>query len=295
MTTFAQRRHRQALAAGLILTALVAPGASVGADDDDDNNNVQNGRVLARFMLDENAFNRTVFGNLGPEAVRDGFEHVLALRVAQVDRTCGISRAQRANLELAGKGDIKRHFDRIDDRRTVINRPIEQAEYAKVWQELQALNQVQAAELFGDASLFNKALKATLGADQATRYNNIQAEQVRSRYHARVEQFVVALDGALGLSAAQRRRLVELLFQETPPPRKFGQYDSLYIQYQMSRLPEASLKPIFDEAQWHSLRPRLARAQAMQAVLERNGDLPGGAPGGFVAQPILPAAGAGFR
>jgi hypothetical protein len=286
MTDCAKDPHRTALAAGLVLLALLALVSSARGDDDE----VENVPARPLFMLDENAFNRTVYGNLGPEAARDGFDRILALRIALVDRTCGISAAQRANLELAGKGDIKRHVDRIADQKQFINRPLEQTEYSKVWQDLQALNQIQGAELFGERSLFSKALKATLGADQAARYRNAGREQERTRYRGRVEQFVVALDNALGLSAAQRRRLVEVLLQETRPPRKFGPYDSLYIQYQMSRLPEASLKPIFDGPQWLSLRRRLASAQAMEAVLERNGELRVDALDGFVAQPMIAPA-----
>jgi hypothetical protein len=285
MTVCARNPHRLALAAGLVLLALLALVSSAWGDDE-----VENVPARPLFMLDENAFNRTVYGNLGPEAARDGFDRNLALRIALVDRTCGISAAQRANLELAGKGDIKRHLDRIADQKQFISRPLEQAEYSKLWQELQALNQIQGAELFGERSLFSKALKAILDADQAARYRNAGLEQDRTRYRGRVEQFVVALDNALGLSAAQRRRLVEVLLQETQPPRKFGPYDSLYIQYQMSRLPEASLKPIFDGPQWLSLRRRLATAQGMQAVLERNGDLRVDAVGGFVAQPMIAPA-----
>jgi hypothetical protein len=285
MTDFARSLYRLTLAAGLILMALLAPGSSGRADDDE----IQNAPVRPRFTLDENSFNRIVYGNLGPDATRRAFEHYLALRIARVERTSGITPAQRAGLELAGKGDIKRHFDRIEDRRNFVNRPLEQEEYARVWQDIQTLNRTQGAVLFGSGSLFAKALKTTLAEDQATRYGDFQRERDRARYQVRVEQCVLELDNALGLSTAQRQRLVDLLMHETQPPKTSGQYDILFIQYQMSRLPESRLKLIFDDAQWRGLRLRLARAQAMEAVVERNGGRIDGDLGGFVAPAIAPA------
>jgi hypothetical protein len=266
MTNFARLRHQLTLAVGLILMALIAPGFSGWADDDE----IANAPVRVHFTLDENTFNRMVYGNLGPEAARHAFEHYLALRISRVERTCGISPAQRASLELAGKGDIKRHFDLIEDRRNAVNRPLEQEEYTRVWQDIQTLNRTQGAVLFGSGSLFAKALKTSLAEDQAARYGDLQRERERARYQARVEQYVLELDNAVGLSTAQRQRLVDLLMRETQPPKKFGQYDILFIQYQMSRLPEASLQPIFDDAQWRGLRVRLANARTMEALLERN-------------------------
>jgi hypothetical protein len=236
-----------------------------------------------------------VYGSVSPEAVRERYLRVLALKIAFVDRTCALSPAQRETLELAGKGDIKRHFDRIEEHRNIINRPLEQNDYVKVVQELQALNRTQSAELFGGESIFAKALRTTLTEDQAALYRIVQLEREQGRYQTRVEQYVVGLDNALGLTADQRRRLVRLLLEETHPPTAFGPYDLVFIQYQMSRLPEASLKPIFDDVQWRSLRQKIAGAQAGEAMLRAIGYLPDGAPVGFVAQPIAPAAGAGFR
>jgi hypothetical protein len=283
MTDYRRLLHQLTLAAGLILTALMALGSSGRADDDE----IVNAPVRVYYNLDENSFNRMVYGNLGPEVARRAFEHYLVFRVDRVERTCGITPAQRASLELAGKGDIKRHFDRIEERRNVVNRPLEQEEYTRVWQDIQTLNRTQGAVLFGSGSLFAKALKTVLAEDQAARYGDLQRERERARYQARVEQYVLELDNALGLSTAQRQRLVDFLVRETQPPKKFGQYDILFIQYQMSRLPEASLKPIFDDAQWGGLRVRLANARTMEALLERN-DAVVAAPGGFDALPIAP-------
>jgi hypothetical protein len=291
MTAFTKLLHRFPCAPALLMTLLIQRSAPVRADDEVENVAVP--RPV--FILNENAFRQMVYGNLSPEVVRERHARVLALKIAYVDRTCGISRAQRETLELAGKGDIKRHFDRIEEHQNIINRPLEQAEYIKVVQELQVLNRAQSAELFGGESIFAKALRTTLTEDQAAHYRIVQLEKDQGRYQTRVEQYVVGLDNALGLTADQRRRLLHLLLQETHPPRAFGPYDLVFIQYQMSRLPEASLKPIFDDAQWRSLRQKIASGQAVEAMLRGSGYLPDGAPVGFVAQPIAPVAAPAVR
>src|SRR5262249_27422780 len=152
---------------------------------------------------------------------------------------------------------------------------LEQEEYLKLVQELQGLNRTLSTDLYGAGSLFAKALKTTLGDGLSGQYRTIQHEEDRERYLARVEQFILTMDGALGLSAAQRQRLTDVLVRETVPPRKFGQNDIMFITYQVSRLPEAGLRPIFDDAQWSSLRQRLVRAASapMVDVLKQGGYL----------------------
>jgi hypothetical protein len=278
--------HHRTLAAALLVTLLVARGTPVRAQNEDGAANARPARPV--FILNENAFRQMVYGNVAPEAIRDRFHRVLALKIAQVDRACTLSPAQRERLELAGKGDIKRHFDRIAEHEHVINQQLEQEDYVKVVQQLQAVNRSHSAELFGASSLFAKAVRTILTDEQAALYRVVQVERDMGRYQIRVEQYVIGLDGALGLSAAQRRRLVDLLVKETQPPSTFGPHDLLFIQYQVSRLPEDRLKPIFDDAQWSSLRRRLAAgAQVTEALLRSNGYLADGAPGGFVAQPFI--------
>ena len=46
-------------------------------------------------------------------------------------------------------------------------------------------------------------------------------------------------------------QLAELLLKETRPPRKFGDApDVALVLFQASRIPEAKIRPIFDDAQW---------------------------------------------
>ncbi len=276
----------------LLVAALVAPGFAARAADDDEPDVVVAAPARPMINLNEALFNQLVYGRMPPDEVRERFERILTLRITYIDRTCGLSQAQKEKLELAGKGEIKRRLDGIEDRKNVVNRRVDQDEYVKLMGELQKVNQTLNAELFGDGSLFSKALKTTLAEDQAARYGDVEREKERERYRNRVEQYVTSLDNVLGLTAEQRRRLVSLLLDETRAPKKFGPADMAVIQYQMARLPEDHLKPIFDEIQWRSLSRRFdASSVMMDQVLKKTGDyLPDRAKAGPATQPNQPAA-----
>ena len=122
-----------------------------------------------------------------------------------------------------------------------------------IWQEMQPLQVELANGLFGDLSMFMKTVKNTLSEEQSQRHDELARRRAAARRRASIELFVVQLDKALGLSAAQRGRLSELLVAETPAQAKYGQADYWYFMYQMTRLPEAKITAILDEAQWRLL------------------------------------------
>jgi hypothetical protein len=78
----------------------------------------------------------------------------------------------------------------------------------------------------------------------------------------------------LQLSPEQHQKLESLLLARTRAPRKFGEYDYYGVMYQMSKLPEQDLKPIFNEEQWQKIGLQFAQAQRLENVLRRGGFLP---------------------
>ena len=67
-----------------------------------------------------------------------------------------------------------------------------------------------------------------------------------------------------------KTRIVSSMFQISPPT-KFGEYDYYVVLYHAAKIPEETLKPIFDEAQWRALTRVFAQAKGMEAHLKRNG------------------------
>jgi hypothetical protein len=208
----------------------------------------------------------------GAAGAKARLEANLALRIDDIERACAVTELQKKKLKLAGMGDIKRYYDRVEDlkRKYAAGAGSPQINN-NIWQEMQPLQLELNGGLLGDASIFVKTIKSTLGPDQAKRYDELMRGRTDERRRATIEWFVVHIDKALGLSDLQRGRLVELLASETPPPERFGQADFWYLMYQMTRLPEAKVKDILDEPQWRLLSRQFIQARGMGPWLRSNG------------------------
>jgi hypothetical protein len=265
-------------------------GAIAGPDEEVDAEENQNAQpVQAVFRLNDDQFDQWVFG--GPrnsEIGRNKLDSKLTLQVDDVARACNLSRSQEKKLLLAGRGDIKRFFDKVDEKRKKFDKfKHDQTKVGEIYQELQPLQVALNAGLFGDGSLFSKTLKTALDEDQAGKYEEVLRERKLFRYQAKVELIVSILDQSLGLSDLQRRKLVDLILKDTKPPKIFGQYDYYLVMYQTGRISESKLKLILDEHQWASLVRQLNQMRGMEQFLRNNGALPEPEVPAFVADFIL--------
>ena len=123
--------------------------------------------------------------------------------------------------------------------------------------------------LFGGESLFAKTLKKTLTPEQVAAHD-------KNVYRSRVEWMVSLLDRALGLNAEQHRRFVALIVEETPPLKRYGNFDYDALLLQASRLPRGQIKPIFDDAQLPSSRSDSDRRGAWRRPSSRKDTSPRG-------------------
>lgn len=284
----ATRPYRLARIAAL-LAALAACPAARGQEFDDDDDAADAEVAINPHMAvytDDN-FDQWVFGGgKGAATVRASFDALLAMHLDEIDRACGLSDAQKAKLRLAGRGDVKRIFDVYAEKKKKFQVvKADQNRINEVLQDIQPLQAIIAAGPFGEGSLFVKTLGKTLEPAQNERFERIAVEKRKYRYRARVELAVSILDNYAGMNADQRRRLVDVLVDETRPPKKFGRYDYQVVMYQASRLPESKLRPIFDDDQWRKVRRQLDQVKGMEMYLKTNGFLPDDMPTGPGADP----------
>jgi hypothetical protein len=61
------------------------------------------------------------------------------------------------------------------------------------------------------------------------------------------------------------------MLEKTRPPKSFGQLDRFIVLVQMSRLPEDTVKSVFDPGQWREVQRRLIQAKMMMPALKQNG------------------------
>jgi hypothetical protein len=223
--------------------------------------------VGAGQQLDVNV-DQWIFGAQGPTEARKKLESALTQDINRYDRRYELTPIQRKKLELAGRHDMQRFFDRVEDAKSEYRRA--NGDWNRVGNSLFELQRMQNrphSELFGEESMLAKTLRKNLTPDQIARFE-------KHIYRARVEWMAGLLDRRLKLNADQHRRLVDLLVEETPPLKRYGSFDYDAIMFQMSRLAREKLRSILDEAQCRDLIVRFDQARRMQSILVSEGYLP---------------------
>lgn len=256
----------------VVLSMIVGMGTVTQADDDDDPPD-EVAAQAARFEMPENQFESWMFQTLpNASAARAKLEKLLALHTQDVDRACQLSEAQQKKLQLAGRGDIKRFFERVDVvRRKFLLVRKDQNKVNEIWQDIQPLQLIFLSGLHGSDSFFRKTLRNILDDRQFEDYSRLARERQLFQYRAKVELVVSVLEGGLPLRDEQRQRFITLVVEHTKPPLRYGQQDYYIVMWNISKIPEATLKPLFDEAEWKALNRQFAQVRGMEQWLKQNG------------------------
>ena len=255
---------------GLWLLALVLPALFFAGMD------TQAQVKMARQQWTDDQFDQWVFQQqrdaAGARRRLDGF---LTLGIEDIDRACRLTEIQKKKLQLAGKGDVQRFFDRYEavKRKFQLMKDDEQ-KMQQIWRDISPLQTSLQAGLFHEGSLLVKSLSNTLSGEQSARYDAMAHERRAFHHRATVERAVAMLEQAIPLREAQRRELTALLMNETKPPRKSGQYEYYLIMFQLSRIPEVKLKPLFDNTQWKLMSRQLDQYKQWEPFLKQSGQWP---------------------
>src|SRR5229473_389473 len=104
------------LAAIALLAA--APQLPAAEDEDDEIPDADAEAIPIQDGFAVRYFDQVVFGKEGEgraDAVRGELNLYLREKIAALDFVCDLNETQRQRLQLAGRGDIKRLLDRVDD------------------------------------------------------------------------------------------------------------------------------------------------------------------------------------
>lgn len=273
-------RHRALWSFAL---ALVLAGQTVGAQEqDDDEPEAAAAPAVPMFELNEQQFDAWVFGSVGVggnNSSQSRLDAQLSLQIAQIDHCCTLTDAQKAKLALAGHADAKRFLDRVDEmRRKYLNTKVEQTKIGMIYQELQPLQLVYNAGLFGADSLFTKTFQTTLQPEQVTRFEQITRDRTKFRYQAAVDSMVSRLSAVLGLTVEQGRKLSRLIVEQTRPPKSLGRQEFYAIMHHAALVPEAKYREILDEPQMRVLNRQLQRMRGLEQFLKGQGYVPDDTP-----------------
>jgi hypothetical protein len=192
-----------------------------------------------------------VFGDRRqPAGVRQMLEAALSLRIDRLRLCSDLTEIQQKKLRLAGQGDIKRFFERVEQLKDAASRQdLAADEVQPLLQQCQELKNELGAGLFDPGSLFDKTRLGILTKEQSAALQADQSARRDYHYRANILLLVQAIDAVGSLTALQRTRLTALLENETHPPPKLTELDYRYTIYQFSKIPQDKILAILDPSQ----------------------------------------------
>lgn len=228
------------------------------------------------FHVDDSTFDQWVFGNAmrapNASAARVRLESLLDLKIAAVRAACPIRESQQIKLRLAGRGDVKRFFDRVEEKRALFQFVKNDREkFQHFYQEVVPLQTEVNRGLFRDESLFHKTLQSTLNESQRAAYEMAERERREFRWRAKVEATAAMWAQALGLTADRRQKLTNAVFDNARIPTVLGQFDYYFVTYKLSQLPRETLRPLFGDGPWKAFDQQLKQSQGLRDFLKQQG------------------------
>lgn len=208
-------------------------------------------------------FDHWVFAPFGNEAaMRADLDARLAARIRDLDQAYGLSAAQEKKLRLAARAEIRSLFDSVGELRKrfeLVNDDFNQVE--RLLLEMNLEREALFSDPLGERSFLEKVLAKTLVGEQSARYEEVVRERTLAPYREWIDVLIEHESQGLGLSPAQRRRLAELLRDESRPLRKAGSPSYEDVILRVAALPEARLRTVVDDAQWRRLQRSFAVAK----------------------------------
>ena len=232
--------------------------------------------VANNFGQPDEQFDLWVYGSRG-DIAQQKLEKTIERKVEEVCRGYEVSERTRQRIELAATADKQRFYRDVDKLR---QRYHDQAAEGKAnpqkevtFEATQLRNRLR--DLLGTQSFFAKAAKRILIEEFAAN-GNVTAEDLLNRRHrSNVELAIQHLESRTNLQFANKAALAELVFRETRPTEAFGDADELVVKYRFSHIPEETLKPLFEGADWPRIRQSLAGFQKYGTSLVNDGILNG--------------------
>jgi hypothetical protein len=211
--------------------------------------------VFAQQQWTDGQLERLVFQQYGTASgARHQLDWQLAMQLIEIERPCKLTEEQKRKLQLAGRGDIKRFFDRYEEvKRKAEAREQDEQLVQEILEDINTLQMTLQTGVFGEDSLLVKSLPNTLTGDQFARYNAMAQERRASHHRQNIERAVaifkrrfeiLRLNRTIALPKDLRQELITLMTQETKPSRKPGPYDAQVLLVQLAHVPEEKLKSL---------------------------------------------------
>ena len=189
------------------------------------------------------------------------------LQMAELDRVCALSDAQKQKLQLAARGDLQRFLGDVAICRLKFEKQMKNQgdndpnAFNQAWMDIQVDLQPLQRRISGGvtsiaSSLFMKSLPRTLTEEQQRAYQAVTDERQRFRYEANVDAALIQFEEFATFAEDQRAAISKLLLA-MPTPNANSQYVTYVIWIRLGSLPREKIEPLFTASQWKRLQPHL--------------------------------------
>jgi len=213
-------------------------------------------------------------GVVNRNQARSTLESRIDLEIARISQAVTLTTTQKDRLKLAGYGDVKRFYDRVEKARQqflALGTQVDQNNINEAYQLALPLQQELRAGLFGQGSLLEKIATTTLDDKQTEIMHHERERRNRLRIESAVKVFIAQLGRQMPMTAVQRTKLTELLVDQMRSIGDDDAYTDFLVAYRLSQVPRNMYAPLFDEQQLKALDQSSLRGKSMKAMLKDQG------------------------
>jgi hypothetical protein len=226
-----------------------------------------------QFEVDRNTVEQWIFQQQGTAIEgRKHLESQLSLELRMLQNSLQLDDTQIAKIELAGKGDIKRFFDRISEVVSKIEAmELNQNQINEAYQLTIPIATEVNGGLFTESSLMHKVLHGSISEEQSQLLITEAKLRRRLLIESLIKGYVLTLGRSVPMTADQSRKVIEILVAKTENDRLAGQYASFLIAYRWSRVPEEELQTFLHEKQIKAMKKGKAEMNGMLQFFKQQG------------------------
>lgn len=213
-------------------------------------------------------------GSNREQSTREQLDGHFVQELRRINQVVELEETQMTRLRLAGRGDVKRFFDRVETARRKfleIQPKLERNNLNDAYQLAMPLQQELAAGLFGPKSLFQKTISSTLDDHQLEAWQREIERADRLRAERAIKMTIAQMQRQVPMTADQRSKLSDLLIAKVSGMKTNDQYAQYLIQFRMSEIPRETFAGIFDGEQMKAIDRSIQQGRAMGAMVRQRG------------------------
>ncbi len=195
----------------------------------------------------------------------------LQLFIDSYQRLFALTDEQAKKLELCGRGDVIRFQQQVEVvRARFMEVRKDQERFNSIWNDIGPLQQRMQTTFFDDQSLMAKSIGGILNPDQRRKHAQWEDDRRRFQHLAKIELVVAELETYSPMTVAQRAKIVQLINEAGPPPRKPGHFDQIVVMYLMSKVPDAQWLAVLDKRQFDAFNTIRQQGRQYGQMLRQN-------------------------